>query len=115
MKSWILLSKEEAECGFWKSIDFPNNIYGGSAYEIRCGHRNCKNDWDVFIEKEAFQVFYNPISDTFRVYLTLFIPKTVKIIDPDPLYIKDPEFITRVERFWVNRKDFKDCLVPIIY
>ncbi len=110
MRNWIILGKEEAEQEFWKYITFPTNFWDESAYEIRAGRRNCKGNYDCFIEKSAFSIFYNPFTDKFRLYTSLKIPKTVKVIDPDYLEI-EPELYYRIEKYSVNGKDFLDRLV----
>jgi len=111
MKNWILLSYEDAELAFWNNFDFPLNFWGESAWEIRCGDRGrCKYDWDRYVEKNAFQIFYNPRTNKFRAYLKLYIHHSVKIIDPDQLYLKNPEFISKIDRFWFDGRDFKSCL-----
>ena len=106
MRSWIRVSDAEAELEFWKYFDFPM-YYGESPWEVRCGRRKCKRDYDQFVEKSAFKVFYNPWEDKFRVYLDLRIPKSVKVIDPDKLCLRNTEFYEKIDRFYIERKDFK--------
>lgn len=110
MRQWILLGKEDSCREFWRYIHFPLNYWGESAYEIRAGHRDCKNDYDCFIEKSAFMIYYNPWTDKFRMYTYLRIPKTVKIIDPDYLWVDECIF-GRIEKYSVNGRDFIDKIV----
>ena len=109
MRSWIILSNEEAEEQFWSNINFPLNAWGDSAYEVRIGHRGkCRHDWDRFIEKSGFQIFYNPYKNMYRVYLSCGVPKWIKIYDPDPFIVKSLEFIERIDKYLIDGRDFTD-------
>lgn len=112
MRTWMILGLVEAEEQFWSNVEFPTNAWGDSAYEVRIGHRGrCRYDWDRYIEKSAFQIFYNPFEDRFRVYITTGVPKWIKIYDPDFIVARSCEFRDKIEAFKIDRRDFKDHII----
>ena len=112
MRSWLILNMQEADEQFWSNIEFPLNVWGESAYEVRIGHRGrCKYDWDRFIEKSAFQIFYNPFLDKYRIYISTGVPRWIKVYDPDPIRAKSHDFLNKIEIFKIDKRDFTDYII----